>query len=100
MPIGMEHSGECIHGRSNEVVNNMICTPYLILDVEMERMKVGGTLLMVVILQFPMCLYELQRLMINVNDSLLSQNVMFPLKTNLYNGIHLFVIGGVFSDII
>jgi hypothetical protein len=53
---------------------------------------------MVVILQFPLCLYELQRLVISVDDCLLSQNVMFPLMTCLYNGIHFLVIGGVFSD--
>jgi hypothetical protein len=51
---------------------------------------------MVVILQLPLCLYELQRLVISVDDCLLSQNVMFPLTTGLHNGIHLFVIGGVF----
>jgi hypothetical protein len=36
MSTGMEHSGEGNHGRSTEVVNDMICAPYLILDVEME----------------------------------------------------------------
>jgi hypothetical protein len=53
---------------------------------------------MVVVLQFPLCLYELQRLVISVDDHLLSQNVMFPLTTGLYNGIHFLVIGGVFLD--
>jgi hypothetical protein len=53
---------------------------------------------MAVILQFPLCLYELQRLVISVDDRLLSQNVMFPLTTGLYNGIHFLVIGGVFPD--
>jgi hypothetical protein len=36
MPIGMEHGGECIHGRMTEVVKDTICAPCLILDVEME----------------------------------------------------------------
>jgi hypothetical protein len=58
----------------------------------------GGPLLMVIVLQLPLCLYELQTLMINVDDHLLSQNVMFPLTTGLYNGILLLIIGGVFSD--
>jgi hypothetical protein len=53
---------------------------------------------MVVFLQLPLCLYELQRLMINVHDCVLSHNVMFPLKIGLYNGIHFLVIGGLFSD--
>jgi hypothetical protein len=53
---------------------------------------------MVTILQFPLCMYELQRLVINVDDLLLSQNVMFPLTKGLYHGIHFLVIGGVFLD--
>jgi hypothetical protein len=53
---------------------------------------------MVVILQLPLCLYELQRLVISVDYCLLSQNVMFRLTTGLHNGIHFLVIGGVFSD--
>jgi hypothetical protein len=50
------------------------------------------------ILQIPLCLYELQRFVISVDDCLLSQNVMFPLMTGLYNGIHFLVMGGVFPD--
>ena len=50
MSIGMEHSGECSHERSTEVVSHMICAPYLILDVEMELLQVFGPLLMAVIL--------------------------------------------------
>jgi hypothetical protein len=59
MTTGMEHDGECSHGRSTEVVNDKICAPCLILDVEMELLKVGGPLLMAVILQLTLCLYEL-----------------------------------------
>jgi hypothetical protein len=100
MSIGMEHSGECSHERSTEAVSDMICAPCLILDVEMELLHVGGPLMMEIILQLPLCLYELQRLVISVDDCLLSQNVMFPLTTELYNGIHFLVIGGVFPNII
>jgi hypothetical protein len=53
---------------------------------------------MAIVLQFPLCLYELQRLVISLYDHLLSQNVMFPLTIGLYNGIHLLVIGGIFLD--
>jgi hypothetical protein len=53
---------------------------------------------MTVVLQLSLCLYELQRLVISVDDCLLSQNVMFPLTTCLHNGINFFVIGGVFLD--
>ena len=36
MPIGMEHNGECRNERSTKAVNNTICAPCIILDVEME----------------------------------------------------------------
>ena len=72
MPRGMEHGGECNHERSTEAINDTICAPCLILDVEMELMQVCGPLLMVVVLQLPLCLYEIQRLVINVDDCLLS----------------------------
>jgi hypothetical protein len=98
MSTGMEHSGECSHRRPTEAVNDTIGDTCLILDVEMELLQVGGPLLMAVVLQFPLCLYELQRLVISVYDRLFPQNVMFPLTTGLYNGIHFLVIGGVFPD--
>jgi hypothetical protein len=59
MSIGMEKSGECSHRRLTEAFNDMIEDTFLILDVDMELMQVGGLLLMVVVLQFPLCLYEL-----------------------------------------
>jgi hypothetical protein len=98
MPIGLEHDGECSHGRSMKAVNEMICAPCLIFDVEMELLQECGPLLMVVIQQLSFFLYELQRLVINVDDCLLSENVMFPLMTGLHNGIDFLVIGGVFPD--
>jgi hypothetical protein len=77
----------------------MIGETYLILYVYMELLQVGGPLMMVVILQFPLCLYELQSLMISVYDHLFPHNVMFPLVTRLYNGIvHFLFIGGVFPN--
>ena len=94
----MEHGGEWSHMSSTEVVNDTICVPCLIFDVEMELLQVGGPLLMVVVLQLPLCMYELHRLVISVDDCLLSHNLMFPLMTGLYNGIHFLVSGGVFID--
>jgi hypothetical protein len=88
MSIGMDHSGECSHGRSIDVVSDRICAPCIILDVEMELLQVAEPILMVVILQLPLCLYELQRLVISMYDCILSHNVMFPLMTRFYNGIH------------
>jgi hypothetical protein len=76
----------------------MIGAPCLIFDVDMELLQVCGPLLMVVILQFSLCLHELQRLVISVDDCLLPENVVLPLSTRLYNGIHFFVIGGVLMD--
>jgi hypothetical protein len=84
--------------RLTEEVSNTIGDTCLIIDVQMELLQVGGPLLTVVVLQFPLCLYELQRLVISVYDRLFPQNVMFPLTTCLYNGIHFLVIGGVFLD--
>jgi hypothetical protein len=53
---------------------------------------------MEVILRFSPCLYEPQRLLISVYDSLFPQNVMFQLTIGMYNGIQFLVIGGVFLD--
>jgi hypothetical protein len=46
---------------------------------------------MVVILQFSLCLHELQWFMVSVDDFLLPKNVMSPLAIGLHNGVHLFV---------
>jgi hypothetical protein len=59
MSTGMEDNGECNHRRLTEAVNDTIRDTYLILDVEMELLQVGGPLLMAILLQFPLCLYEL-----------------------------------------
>jgi hypothetical protein len=67
----------------------------LILDVEMELVQVCGPLLMAIIQQFSLCLHELQRLMIGVDDSLLLENVMPPLAIGLQNGLHFFVLSRV-----
>ena len=67
----MEHGGECSHSRSTEAINDMICAPCLILDVDMELLQVGGPLMMVFILQLPLCLHKLKRLVIYVDDHLL-----------------------------
>jgi hypothetical protein len=54
-----------------------------ILDVEVELLQVCGPLLMAIILQFSLCLHELQWLMISVDDCLLPKNVMSPLVDRL-----------------
>jgi hypothetical protein len=70
MSIGHEHSGEGSHRRSTEVVSDMIGDTCPIIDVDMELLQIGGPVLMVFVLQFPLCLYELQRFAINVYDRL------------------------------
>jgi hypothetical protein len=53
---------------------------------------------MAVILQFSLCLHELQWLMISVDDYLLPKNVMSPLAAGLHNGVHLFFISRVLTN--
>ena len=53
---------------------------------------------MAVILQFSLCLYKLQWLMISVDDYLLPKNVMSPLVAGFHNGLHFFVISTVLTN--
>jgi hypothetical protein len=80
---------------SEEITVGASC---FILDVEVELLQVCGPLLMVVILQFSLCLHELQWLMISVDDCLLPKNVMSPLAACLHNGVHFFVVSRVLTD--
>jgi hypothetical protein len=73
----------------------MVGASLLVLDVQMELLQVRGPLLMVVIMYLSLCLHELQRPVISVDDHFLPQNVMLPLSTCLHNGVHIFVIYGV-----
>jgi hypothetical protein len=76
----------------------MIDAACFILDVDVELLQVCGPLLMVVILQFFLCMHELQWIMISVDDCLLPKNVMSPLVIGLHNGVHFFVISRVLTD--
>jgi hypothetical protein len=53
------HHGECRDWWSTEEINDMVGASCFILDVEVELLQVCGPLLMAVILQFSLCLYEL-----------------------------------------
>jgi len=81
-----------------EAVSDVVGAPCLIRDVEMELLQLCGPLLMEIILQFFLCLHELKRLMISVDDCLLPDNVIPPLAGRLYNGLHFFVISGVLTN--
>jgi hypothetical protein len=53
---------------------------------------------MAVILQFSLCLHELQWIMISVDDCILPKNVMSPLAAGLHNRVHFFVVSRVLMD--
>jgi hypothetical protein len=55
-------------------------------------------LLMVVILQFSLCLHEIQWFMICVDGCLLPKNVMSPLEVVFLNGVHLFFLSRVLME--
>lgn len=59
----------------------------------MELLQVYGPLLMEFILKLPLRLYELQGVVVYVDDRFLPQNVML-----LDCGIHLFVISGILPN--
>jgi hypothetical protein len=59
MVIRIEHCGEGRDWGSVEAINNSVGTSSFMLDVEVELLQIGGPLLMVVILQFSLCLHEM-----------------------------------------
>jgi hypothetical protein len=54
--------------------------------------------MMATILQFALCLHELQWLMIIVDGCILLENVMPPLVVGLHIGLNFFVISRVLTD--
>jgi hypothetical protein len=78
----------------------MVGAALLIFYVQVKLLQVCGPLLVVVILQFPLCLHKLQGLVVSVNNRLFAQDVMLPLSASLDNGVHFLVIGGVLSNCI
>jgi hypothetical protein len=59
MVAGVSNHGECRDWRSTEAINDVIGAFYFILDVEAELLQVCGPLLMVIIIQFSLCLHDL-----------------------------------------
>jgi hypothetical protein len=98
MDARVYHRGECCDRRSVEAISDVIGTSCFILDVEVELLQVCGPLFMAVILQFSLCLHELHCLIISVDDCILPKNVMSPLATSFYNGVHFLVVSSVLSD--
>jgi hypothetical protein len=60
MAARVYHHGEFHDWRLAEAINDLVGTSCFILDVEVELLQLCGPLLMVVILQFSLCLHELQ----------------------------------------
>jgi hypothetical protein len=60
MVARIEHCGECRDWRSTEEINDSVGTSCFILDVEVELLQICGPFLMAIILQFSLCLHELQ----------------------------------------
>lgn len=85
MSIEIEDCGQCHDQRSTGIVYNLIGVSLLVLDVQVELLKVCGPLLMEVVPQLASSLHKLQMLMVGVDDCFLSQNIMLPLLTSLDN---------------
>ena len=94
----VENSSQCCNWGSVEVVCNKIGATLFIFNVQVELLQICRPLLMVIALQLPLCLYKLKRLVINVDDYLLPQNVVLPLSASLHDRIHLFIIDGVLPN--
>jgi hypothetical protein len=98
MPTRFENGGYRHDWWSTEEFYNIIGASLLILDVQMKLLQIYGPLLMVIVLQLPLCLYELHGSVVCVDDCFLPQNVMLPLSESLHNGIHFFAIKGILLD--
>lgn len=72
MTIGVEHNDQRHVRWSDEVIHNIIGATILILNVQMELLQIGGPFLMAIVLQLPLCLHELQRLVVYLDDCFLS----------------------------
>ena len=98
MPTRVENGGECHDFWSAEAFCNIIGDTLLVLDVKMKLLQICGPIFMEIVLQLPLCLYELQGSVVSVDDCFLPQNVMLPLSTSLHNGIHFLVISGILAN--
>lgn len=54
---------------------------------------------MAIMLQLPLCMYELQGSMAHVDDHFLPHNVILPLTACRHNGMHFFVVSGHFQTV-
>ena len=59
MPTRVENGGYGHDWWSVEAVCNIIGATVLVLDVKMKLLQICGPLLMAIVLQLPLCLYEM-----------------------------------------
>ena len=59
VPTRVENGGEHHDRWSAEAVCNIIGATLLVIDVQMKLLQICGPLLMAIVLQLPLCLYEL-----------------------------------------
>ena len=83
MPTRVENGGYGHDRWSAEAVCNIIGVTLLVLDVQRKFLQVCGPLLIVIVMKFPFCLYELQGLVVYVDEHFLPKNIMFPLSATL-----------------
>jgi len=96
--MGVYHCGEFCKWWVVEEINEVVGASCIILYVEVELLQVFGPILIEVIIQFSLSLHELQRLMIDVDDCLLPNNVMPQLKVGFHNEVHLFFLIRVLTN--
>ena len=88
MAIRVGNNSQCYNWELTEAICNMIGVSLFVFIVQVEFLSICRPLMMVIILQLPLCLYKLKRLVICVDDHLLPKNVMLPLSTSLHDRIH------------
>ena len=71
VPTRVENCGYGHDRWSTEVVGNIIGATLLVPDVQMKLLQICEPLLMAIVLQIPLCLYELQGSVVCVDDCLL-----------------------------
>ena len=98
MPKRLDNGGKFHKQRPTKEICDMIGANLLIFNVQMELLQICRPFFMVFLLQLPLGLHKLKRLVIHVDDCLLPQNIMFPLLTCMHNRIHFLIISGVPSN--
>jgi hypothetical protein len=89
VPTRVENSGYRHDWWSAEEICNIIGAALRLLNVQMKLLQICGPILMAIVLQLPLCLYELQGSMVFVDDHFLPQNVMLPFSESIMEYVSL-----------